>query len=414
MLNILDNYRKYLNTFILAGIVLGLLSGLLLPELALGTALIGELFLRLLTLLIVPVIVVSMIAGILNLDDSGNLGRLGLKTIIYYSCTTALAVAVGLLMVNLIQPGKDTASQLAKPPVVEQVEEDATKVKTAGGLADVARKIIPKNIINAALKGNALGLIFFSIFIAIALLSIKHEGVQYIRLSIGALFDAIIFMVDKVMLLAPLGVFSLVAKLVAEFMLEDKLGELGGSIAWYTATVISGLLVHAVISLPLLAVFFKINPLPFFKAVFPAVSTAFSTASSAATLPITIDSLKKRANVPDKIASFVAPLGATVNMDGTAIYEAVAAVFIANMYGVDLSAGEQFIIFITATFSAVGAAGIPGAGLIMMTLVLNAVGLPVEGIQLIVVVDRGLDMLRTSINVWGDSLGAAIIAKSEK
>jgi len=393
----------------LAGIILGVLAGYFFSDLSQVTGLIGELFLRLLTLLIVPVIVVSMLAGILNLDDSGSLGRLGIKTILYYASTTALAVLIGLFLVNYIEPGKGETQTIS----LEQTNTEHTTSSEEYEIAEVIKNIIPPNIVKAGMEGKVLGLIFFPIFLGIALLHVKEPGIDKIKSIISALFSAIIWMVDKAMLIAPVGVCSLVAVTTASMVAEGTLLSFGSSIGYYTLTVICGLLVHALISLPLLALIFGINPLKFALAVFPALSTAFSTASSAATLPITLKSLEIRAGISNRISSFVAPLGATVNMDGTAIYEAVAALFIANMYGIDLSFSEQLIIFLTATFSAVGAAGIPGAGLIMLVLVLNSVGLPVEGISLVVAVDRLLDMLRTCVNVWGDSLGAGIIAVSE-
>lgn len=402
---LLDMYKRHLNLLIFLSIAIGGAAGFFVPEYSEKFSFLGELFIRLLTLLIVPVIIVSMLSGILNLGDTANLGKIGLKTVCYYLVTTALAVCVGLVLVNLIKPGTEGATLAMPETMSANVQAHAT------GLMAVMESIVPKNIISAASAGNVLGLIFFSVFFGIAILQLKHPAKKTIADCLGALFEAILWMVDRVMLLAPIGIFSLVYVLVSGFVTNNTLVSLGESIGWYSLTVILGLLFHACITLPILLAIFKINPFRFFKQMFPALVTAFSTASSAATLPITIDSLEKRAGVSNQTASFVAPLGATVNMDGTAIYEAVAAIFIANMYGVELSSSQQLIVFLTATFSAIGAAGIPGAGLIMMTLVLHSVGLPVEGIQLIVVVDRVLDMLRTSINVWGDSTGAIIIDK---
>lgn len=398
----------------LLAIALGVAIGILAPEIGAAGALIGELFIRLLTLLIVPVIVVSMLGGIMNLESSGNLGRLSLKTITYYTVTTALAVGIGLCMVNLINPGKqELQSTQARFNQAAPEDVKVTAVPERGGLSDVLRNVIPTNIVKAASEGNVLGIIFFSIFLAIALLKIEHAGVTHIREIVAALFAAVIWMVEKAMLLAPIGVLCLVADKVGEFMISGKLAILGSSIGWYAVTVVGGLMVHALVSLPLIAMMFRVNPLRFALAMSPALTTAFSTASSAATLPVTIETLEKRASVSNRTASFVVPLGATVNMDGTAIYEAVAAIFIANMYAIELNASQQLTVFLTATFSAIGAAGIPGAGLIMLALVLNSVGVPAEGIALIVGIDRFLDMLRTCVNVWGDSIGAVVIAKSE-
>jgi len=215
------------------------------------------------------------------------------------------------------------------------------------------------------------------------------------------------------MLLAPIGFFSLIASLIGGFLLKGQLALLGESLLEYTATVVMGLLIHGCIFLPLIARFFGVRPFKLFRAMTPAVLSAASTASSSATLPITLDCLERKAGVPTRIGSFVAPLGSTINMDGTAIYEAIAVVFIANMLGTELTFSHQILIFLTATLSAVGAAGIPGAGLIMMVLILNTVGLPEEGIMLVIIVDRLLDMLRTAVNVWGDSVGAAVIASTE-
>ncbi|RMG45449.1 MAG: dicarboxylate/amino acid:cation symporter [Candidatus Dadabacteria bacterium] len=411
MKKLLLYYSKHPSQMIFAGMLLGLLTGLFAPQAGMQLSIIGELFLRALKLLIVPVIVVSMLVGVLNLEDSTSLGRLGVKALVYYASTTAIAVLIGLLMVNIIKPG--IRHQTEQQSRLVQSTSKPQKEPARTSLQEVVKKIIPENIIFAAEEGNVLGLIFFSVFLGIALLSVKHEAVEIIKTSLAAVFDSIIWMVDKVMLFAAPGVFSLVAKVVAEFSLKSDLGQLGEALGSYALTVISGLLLHAIVALPLLAVYFKINPAKLFYYMFPALSTAFSTASSAATLPLTLECLRERAKIPDRIAGFVAPLGATVNMDGTAIYEAVAAVFIANFYGIALSFPEQFVVFLTATFSAVGAAGIPGAGLIMMTMVLDSVGIPAEGIALIVAIDRPLDMLRTSINVWGDSIGAAVVAKSE-
>lgn len=404
-------YKKRLNSFMFLGILCGLFLGIFLPDLSLSFSLVGNLFLRSLMLLIIPVIVVSMISGILNLDDAGTLGRLGVKALAFYAATTAIAVITGLLIVNIIQPGV-TPNPLEIPSSSLQ-SEGSMEGTPEKGLTKVIENIIPKNVVKAAVDGNVLGLIFFSVFLGIALLCSNPPGLPTVRAVMSSLYDAVIWMVDQIMLVAPIGVFSLVATLAANLTKSGTLTQFGGEIGEYCVTVIIGLLFHALISLPLIAIIFKINPLEFAKAMFPAVSTAFSTASSSATLPITIESLRDRAEVSNRVSSFVAPLGATVNMDGTAIYEAVAALFIANMYGIELSFTQQVVVFLTATFSAIGAAGIPGAGLIMMTLVLNSVGIPVEGIQIVIIVDRALDMLRTSINVWGDSIGAAIIARSE-
>ena len=395
----------------LIAIGVGAVFGYLSPLTAQSFSLIGELFLRLLTLLIVPVIFFSMLSGVLNLRDSKSLARLGIKTFLYYFATTALAVAIGLFLVNFIAPGtggEKPVLQASESPLAGKAIEASTTI------TDVLKNIIPKNIIGAAQEGNVLGLIFFSIFLGVALLQIQHDGVDVLRKGSQAAFEAIIWMIEKTMLIAPLGFFALIADLVGEFVIQGQLEQLGTSLLWYSATVVIGLLFHGIITLGSFAFLFGVNPLKLFSSMLPAITTAFSTSSSSATLPITLDCLENKAGVPNKIASFVAPLGSTVNMDGTAIYEAIAVVFIANMMMVDLTLSQQILIFLTATIAAVGAAGIPSAGLVMMVLILSTIGLPAEGVKLIVVVDRLLDMLRTATNVWGDSVGAAIIARSEE
>ena len=397
-------YKKNLNYFILLAIITGAFAGYLVPEATLSIEILGTLFLRALKLLIIPVIFFSLLVGILNLGESTSVGRIGIKTVFYYLSTTALAVVTGLALVNLFQPGKNIAVPL-----------EAKEAVADGGhsILDVILNIIPENIVNAASSNNILGLIFFTIFLGIAIHKIKNPAKNQVKEMANVFLDALLWMIDIIMLAAPICILSLIGSLVAEFVLQDQLASLGSSLVSYTFTVLSGLAFHGLITLPAFLILFRINPLEFAAGMFPAVTTAFSTASSMATLPITIDCLEKN-KVPNRIASFVAPLGGTVNMDGTAIYEAIAVVFIANVYGIDLSLSEQILIFLTATFSAVGAAGTPGAGLVMMIMVLNVVNIPVEGINLIIVVDRILDMFRTAVNVWGDSIGAKIIAKSEQ
>ncbi|MCI5066656.1 dicarboxylate/amino acid:cation symporter [bacterium] len=408
-------YTKNLNGFLFASIVFGFAFGVIFPEFTPSLKLTGELFIRLLTLLIIPVIFFSMLSGVLNLQDSSSLARIGVRTFLYYTATTALAVLLGLVLVRVIQPGLEEGKSGAAAEILQgSAETGGDPAGVSGGIDDVLRNIIPDNIVEAMASGNVLGTIFFSIFLGIALLQLPpNASITALRDGVQTIFSAIIWMIDKVMLLAPIGFFALIAELVGGFVLEGQLRTLGDSLVWYTVTVMLGLLLHGIITLGGIALFFRINPLTFFQAMFPALLSAFSTASSSATLPITLDCLERRAGVPNRISSFVAPLGATINMDGTAIYEAVAVVFIANMLGVELSLTEQALVFLTATVSAVGAAGIPGAGLIMMVLILQTVGLPPDGVKLVIVVDRALDMLRTATNVWGDSIGAAIIASKE-
>lgn len=275
-------------------------------------------------------------------------------------------------------------------------------------LIDVLLGMVPTNIVSSIAKGDVLPIIFFALLFGLALSLVGESGQPVIRWMDGA-FSAVMKITGWVMWIAPIGVFALLGKVMAE-MGPDAITRLFG----YMATVLGGLFIHGVIVLPLLLYFFaRVNPFRFAKAMSRALATALATSSSSATLPVTLECAEHKAGVSNRVASFVIPLGATVNMDGTALYEAVAALFIAQIYGFDLTLGQQVVVFLTATLAAVGAAGVPSAGLVTMVMVLRAVGLPEEGIGLIVGVDRLLDLFRTTVNVWGDCVGAAIIARTE-
>jgi len=394
-------YTSRLNSWIFIGIIAGLVFGLLAPEWALASKPLGDLFLRLLSLLVIPVVILSVLVGIINLNGAKQLGSTGLKALLYYTLTTGLAVATGLILVNLVGVHFFEASAtLSSGP-------EAKLEVAGGGLGQVLNQLIPRNIFQAANDGNILGLIFFSVFFGIALLHVPSLNQSGLKSTLQTMLDAILWMVERVLLIAPPCLAALIASVTASLP-----ASIGSSLLAYVLIVIAGLLFHALVTLPAIGLIFKVNLFKLARAVFPAISTAFATASSSATLPLTLDRMEKHYGAKKEICGFVLPLGSTVNMDGTAIYEAIAAVFIAHVYGIELTFAQQIIIFLTATFSAVGAAGIPGAGLIMMTLVLESVGLPIEGISLIVGFDRALDMLRTSINVWGDCIGTAILDKS--
>jgi proton glutamate symport protein len=388
------------HTQILIAIVLGVIVGVLLGEKAAHIKIVGDLFIRLLKAIIIPLILASMVAGIVSLGDVRKLGRIGLKTFIYYTVTTTLAVSVGLILVNLMRPGVG----------VEIGTE--TSADLSGGeipsVLSIISDIIPANLFDAMAKDKVLSIIFFSLLLGIAISSIGEKGRPLV--SLFEAFNSVMMKItDWIMRLAPFGVFALMAYTI---------GSMGLSVIKplivYMTTVVLGLTIHACVTLPvLLSAIGKYSPLKFIRDVFSAVATAFSTASSAATLPITMDCLQENTGVSNKVTSFVLPLGATVNMDGTALYEAVAAMFIAQAYGIDLSIGQQLVIMLTATLASIGAAAIPGAGLVTMVIVLKAVNLPLEGIGMILAVDRILDMLRTAVNVWGDACGAAVIANLE-
>ena len=358
---------------------------------------VGDVFLRLLKLIVLPLIVVSIISGIQQIGSPQALGRVGWRTIAYYMGTTLSAVIIGLVVVNVIQPG--VGLNLA-------VEGEAALRPTP--VLEVFRQIIPTNFFAALAAGKMLPVIFSSVMFGLALLIVGEPGKPVV-----AVFDAlntVIFrVVDWVMATAPIGVGALLVATLADPALAD-LTSFFTNLGSYSLSVVLGLGLHGFVVLPLvLLLAAKRNPMEYVRALSPALLTAFSTASSSATYPVTRDCTVDSAGVSRRSADFVLPLGATINMDGTALYEAVAAVFIANAIGVDLTMADQIIIVLTATLAAIGAAGVPSAGLVTMIIVLEAVGLPAAGYVLVVAVDRILDMCRTTINVWGDAVGAAVV-----
>lgn len=392
--------RVKIHTQILIAMIMGVAAGLLFGHQAERIKIIGDIFLYLLQMIIIPLILASMIVGVVSIGNIRNLGRIGLRTFVYYTATTLLAVGLGLVLVNIIQPG--VGVELA----TEQSTEESVEVVSS--LGDIIRDIVPKNLFEAAAKGKVLPIIFFSLLFGVALSSIGEKGKALVHLF-ESLNAAIMKLTGWIMRLAPFGVFALMACTIGKMGLGVM-----KSLFFYMATVLIGLAIHSVITLPvLLSLIGRYSPIKFINDMFSSVATAFTTASSAATLPITMDCLENNAKVSNKVASFVLPIGATVNMDGTALYEAVAAMFIAQAYGIPLSIGQQAIIMLTATLASIGAAAIPGAGLVTIVIVLNAVGLPLEGIAMILAVDRLLDMCRTGVNVWGDACGALVVARLE-
>ena len=363
---------------------------------------VGELFLDALKMTIIPLIVAAVISGIASLGStSGGLQRLGGFTVLYYFCTTAIAVMVGLIIVNIIQPGAGVTE-------VSQVIPDRVSGKEETGFVEIIRSLIGDNIIAAAAETKLLEVIVFSILFAAALTTVGERGKPLLAFFDG-LNDVMIKIVVWIMYFAPIGIFALIS---------SKLGDSGGGehfwreiagVGKYMLTVIIGLTVHFMILLTILLVVSR-RGRQFIATMSKALITAFGTASSTATLPLTMECALE-ANVDKRAVKFVLPLGSTVNMDGTALYEAVAVMFIAQAYGIHMAPMDQVVIFITATLAAIGAAGIPEAGLVTMVIVLTAVGLPMEGIGLLLAVDWFLDRLRTTVNVWGDSVGTTVIEK---
>jgi len=380
------------------GLGAGLLVGLVAGESAERLAPLGDIFLRLLRMIIVPLVVSSLVVGTTGIGDSAKVGRLGGKAAVYYLVSSGAAVLAGLIAVNLVRPGVG-----ADVPLHEVPEKLGLSVDSFG---DILLRIIPQNPIRAMVEGDMLGVIFFSLLLGVFANRLPAAQKQTIVRGFTAFFELMMRITDFVIRLAPIGVFALMAKVV---------GTMGGDVFLpllrYMATVLFSLGIHAFVVLPLaLRAITGLNPLRYAGAVSPALLTAFSSASSSATLPLTMDCVEMRAGVPNEVSSFVLPLGATVNMDGTALYECVAAMFIAQVYGIEISFTNQILVFLTALLASIGAAGIPMAGLVMITVVLRAVGLPMEGVGLILAVDRILDMCRTSVNVWSDSVGCAVVA----
>ncbi len=380
----------------LVSIVLGVFAGLYIPEVMLKLKILGDIFLSLLKMIIVPLVFTSVFIAMLGLGDIAKFKDMGIKTILYYVTTTALAVMVGLVVVNILQPGKGEGMNLTT--------SEAVKVKELT-FEDVVWNIIPTNPVESFAEGKVLQIIFFAVLLGLATLAIPKDKMSHVFNLFDGLNDGLINLTRWVVKLTPVGVFALVGFLVADMGLGVFV-----SLWKYALAVVVGLGVHALVTLPLLAFLVgRYNPYRYFLEVRSAPILAFSTASSAATLPVSMQVAEERGGVKKETAGFVLPLGATINMDGTALYESIAAVFIANVYGVDLGFSQMVMIFLTATLASIGAAAIPGAGLVMLTLVLSSVGVPLEGIGLIIAVDRFLDMIRTAVNVWGDLNGAKII-----
>ncbi|WP_456433277.1 dicarboxylate/amino acid:cation symporter [Thermosulfuriphilus sp.] len=380
----------------LLAIFLGLILGHWLPEVATSIKLVGDLFLRLLKMIIAPLIFASVFISLSGLGSIRKIKEIGGKTTVYYLATTSLSVATGLILVNIARPGGEIKFNGAGEVAFQSF-----------GLRDLILGIVPANPVKSLAEGEVLPIIFFALILGLATLSLEKSKRENLFSFFEALNDALIALIRGIIRLTPLGVMAIVANIVAEKGLAPIFH------LWeYALTVAAGLCIHAGLTLALLLAFLgKTNPWQYFLSVREALLVAFSTASSSATLPISLEVAEEKAGVPKKVAGFVLPLGATINMDGTALYEAIAAMFIANAYQIDLSFSQQVIIFLTATLASIGAAGIPSAGLVTMTMVLQAVGLPLEGIGLILAVDRFLDMLRTAINVWGDLIGARIISR---
>lgn len=392
---------------ILIMLLLGGLFGYFFPDFAKYTNWMGEIFLRALNMVIVPLIFCSVTTGVANVGTAENLGRLGLKTMGYYVLSTLLAIITGFILVQLLKPGVGADLGLQIP--VENIS--AGKEPFGRTLIN----IVPTNIVKAMSEAHMLSIIFFAILAGFFTTRVGEKSRTALLDVLNAILDVIMKITLFVIRFTPLGVFSIIAKVISQqISIGNDVGEIISSMGLYIVTVLLGLFIQGLVTLPLMVkILGKANPMKHLRNMSPVILTAFSTSSSNATLPLTMETVETRNGVSNKIASFTLPLGATINMNGTALYECVAVMFIAQAYGIELTMAQQLIVVFTALLAAIGSAGIPMAGLVMMAVVLNAVGLPLEGIGLILAVDRILDMFRTTINVYGDTCGAVIIARSE-
>ncbi len=421
-------WYKKLHWQIVIGLVLGLVWGLVSALVGFNDFTLdfvkpfGTIFITLLKLIAVPLVLVSLVAGVTSLNDTASLSRMGGKTVLIYLFTTVFAITIGLAAVNLIKPGKalpeSTKIELQETykDNIGEREEGAAKIQQRRPL-DFLVEIVPDNFFASASKNaNMLQVVFVAILLGIGIIKVGGKAGETLITVFDAFNDVIIKIVDLIMQVAPYGVFALMASLIVD-LAGDDLGKAWGllqALGWYCLTVVLALIVHVlVVYSTMFRIFSTMKLREFFRAIQPAMLLGFSTSSSSATLPVTMERVEKNLGVDEEVASFVLPIGATINMDGTSLYQAVAAVFIAQALGMDLTIAQQLTIVLTATLASIGAAGVPGAGIVMLVVVLQAIQVPVAGIALILGVDRILDMCRTTVNITGDAAVAYTVASLE-
>ena len=406
---------------ILLGMLLGVLAGVLMTTIDGGREVIqdwikpfGKMFINVLKMIAIPLILAALIKGVSDLKDISKLSKMGGRTIIIYIGTTVIAVSVGLLLVNIVKPG-NSISETTRVEMVENYGgstakyKEVAKTQKESGPLQALEDLVPQNIFEAATSNrNMLQVIFFAVFFGIGLILIPEEKGETVKNFFDGFNEVILKMVDLIMLAAPYGVFALLAALVVESPSID----LFKALAWYAFTVVMGLAVMIVVYNLIVFAYTKKKPDFFMKGISPAQLLAFSTSSSAATLPVTMERVTEHLGVEEEVSSFVLPIGATINMDGTSLYQAVAAVFIAQAFGMNLEFGTQLGIIATATLASIGSAAVPGAGMVMLVGVLGYAGIPEAGLALIFAVDRPLDMCRTIVNVTGDATVSMVVAKS--
>jgi proton glutamate symport protein len=391
-----------LTPYIFIGFFAGIAAGWLFGENILPVAEpLADIFLRLLRMAIMPLIITSIISGVVSVGSEGHLGRLGLKTFGYYITSSLMAILTGLLLVNLLRPGVGAEIGLEKSPEAIGAAEQ--------GLGDLLINLIPENPFAAMAQGEVLPIIFFSILFGYFITKLTQKPRTQLSSFFQAAFETMMKLTLFVIWSAPFGVFGIISRIVAKTGFEAF-----KSLGFYFLTVLIGLAIHAFVNLPLLVwLVGRVNPFKHYKGMPSALLMGFSTCSTMVTLPLTMKAVTGNSKVSEKISNFVLPIGATVNMDGTALYECVATIFIAQVYGFDLSVSAQLIVIVTALLASIGAASVPMSGMVMMSIILTAVGLPLEGVAIILAVDRILDMFRTTINILSDSCGAVIVARLE-
>ena len=401
-----------LHTKIFIGLILGVVVGLVFGEKALIIEPVGTIFLRLITMIVVPLVLVSLMLGTASLGDIRKLGRIGFKTIIYFMITTMIAISIGLVLANIVKPGTGLNEEV-KAELYKSYESKAQvsiqRMEEKPSLKDILINVVPTNPVKALIDGNMLQVIFLGLLFGLILTLIKKSKSEMLIKFLDGVNDAIIQVVHIAMRLAPYGVLALIAAVIGQYGVNILV-----TLLKYSLVVVGGLLIYTIsvnsLSLSLLG---RMNPLLYFKAVKEAMIIAFSTSSSNAALPVSLECVE-HIGVPREYSSFVIPLGATINMDGTALYQGVAAVFIAQIYGIPLVLTDQITIVLMATLASVGAAGVPAAGIITLAMVLTQIGIPLEGIALILGVDRFLDMCRTTTNIIGDMTCAVVIKQTEE
>lgn len=394
--------KQTLTFLIFAGFFLGLLVGWLAGESVTKWAdPMKDIFLRLLKMAILPLIITSITSAVIQVGGGRGLGRIGLRTLIYYLSTSLLAIFTGQILVNIFKPGKGANIGLESDPgVIGTVDE---------GIGQLLLNIIPENPFEAMANGDVLPVIFFSLLFGFFITRLKTDQRDLLGNVFKAAFEAMLKLTSFIIWSAPIGVFGIIAGIVARYGFGSFV-----SLGKYFIIVLAGLSIHFFITLPLILKFIgKTRPAIHYKGMLSALMTAFSTCSSIVTLPLTMKAVTETSGASKKAAGFVLPIGATINMDGTALYECVATIFIAQIYGFDLSIAQQGIIVLTAVLASIGAASVPMSGMVMMSIILKAVGLPLEGVAIILAVDRLLDMFRTTVNVFSDSVGAVVISQLE-